>query len=446
MDAFAVLDQIVAARCGARLTTVVDTLGLDQDRRRGYLSTARNAGPARRRRPRPHPGRRVPAAEPATGRSQCRRRTSTARSGGWPPVPGQIAAEGWTCVLHEAARRGRGAVHAPGAVSAAQRAAPIGHAAWLGAADLAVPLGRRSGRLARLGGRWRRRGPASSGIALMDHLIQIPQVGRDWEPIPEPWVTLGLLAGPTSGLRLGTLVTPGDLPRTRRPGQDRGHPGRAQRRPGVLRPGAGWWEREHEAFGLAFPAAGAAARPAGVGDRDAAGAVAAGHRGLRRRASRAAGDDLLPAAGFPRADHRGRQRRAPHAAHRRRARPTAATSRPTSPRSTEARRAARALRASWPRSGRGGDDRARHPVIGNDRDDAAAIVERHRGRLPAAPYAQRTTPARPLTMSAGTGCSPSAAWARYSCRCPTWPGRTRCSSWPRWPPRSLMLPSPDRAR
>ena len=33
------------------------------------------------------------------------------------------------------------------------------------------------------------------GIALMDHLIQIPQVDRAWEPIPEPWVTLGMLAG-----------------------------------------------------------------------------------------------------------------------------------------------------------------------------------------------------------------------------------------------------------
>ena len=30
-----------------------------------------------------------------------------------------------------------------------------------------------------------------AGIALMDHLIQIPQVGTAWEPIPEPWVTLG---------------------------------------------------------------------------------------------------------------------------------------------------------------------------------------------------------------------------------------------------------------
>ena len=34
-----------------------------------------------------------------------------------------------------------------------------------------------------------------AGIALMDHLIQIPQVDRAWEPIPSPWVTLGLLTG-----------------------------------------------------------------------------------------------------------------------------------------------------------------------------------------------------------------------------------------------------------
>ena len=33
-----------------------------------------------------------------------------------------------------------------------------------------------------------------TGLALMDHLVQIPQVGRAWDPIPEPWVTLGHLA------------------------------------------------------------------------------------------------------------------------------------------------------------------------------------------------------------------------------------------------------------
>jgi alkanesulfonate monooxygenase SsuD/methylene tetrahydromethanopterin reductase-like flavin-dependent oxidoreductase (luciferase family) len=95
------------------------------------------------------------------------------------------------------------------------------------------------------------------GIALMDHLIQIPQVGRAWEPIPEPWVTLGLLAGLAPGLRLGTLVTPVTF---RAPGivakavatLDALTGGRA-----FCGIGAGWWDREHAGFGLPFPAASA---------------------------------------------------------------------------------------------------------------------------------------------------------------------------------------------
>jgi len=96
-----------------------------------------------------------------------------------------------------------------------------------------------------------------AGIALMDHLIQIPQVGRAWEPIPEPWVTLGLLAGLDTRLRLGTLVSPVTF---RTPGitakaaatLDALSGGRA-----FCGLGAGWWEREHAAFGLPFPPAGA---------------------------------------------------------------------------------------------------------------------------------------------------------------------------------------------
>src|SRR5271166_7104599 len=41
-DAFALLDQIVAARLRRGLTTVVDTLGLDPARRRSYLELARS--------------------------------------------------------------------------------------------------------------------------------------------------------------------------------------------------------------------------------------------------------------------------------------------------------------------------------------------------------------------------------------------------------------------
>src|SRR6478735_4495446 len=44
VDSFDLLDRIVAARAGRRLTVVVDTLGLDPARRVAYLAVARSAG------------------------------------------------------------------------------------------------------------------------------------------------------------------------------------------------------------------------------------------------------------------------------------------------------------------------------------------------------------------------------------------------------------------
>ena len=43
-DAFDLLERIVSARVGRGLTTVIDTLGLDADRRRTWLAAARAAG------------------------------------------------------------------------------------------------------------------------------------------------------------------------------------------------------------------------------------------------------------------------------------------------------------------------------------------------------------------------------------------------------------------
>src|SRR5262249_34945006 len=43
-DAFAVLDEVVRRRLARRLTTVVDTLGLDAGRRLGWLALAREYG------------------------------------------------------------------------------------------------------------------------------------------------------------------------------------------------------------------------------------------------------------------------------------------------------------------------------------------------------------------------------------------------------------------
>jgi alkanesulfonate monooxygenase SsuD/methylene tetrahydromethanopterin reductase-like flavin-dependent oxidoreductase (luciferase family)/predicted kinase len=289
-DAFALLDHIAAARVRRGLTTVVDTLGLEQARRRGYLDLARRQG--------------MPAVAVLfrTDPAQCRRR-NRARDR---PVPAtaldaqlrrmraaadEITTEGWDLVLaadppqttpgqlapnqpgpnqpgpnqpgpNQATPDQPGAdqpepSHTPGARRAAreqQRAParlgfilqlsrfgwdddPGGPAAWLAAV---------ARNAARAGLR---------GIALMDHLIQIPQVGRAWEPIPEPWVTLGMLAALEPDLRLGTLVTPATF---RAPGilaktvatLDALSGGRA-----FCGVGAGWWDREHAAFGLPFPPA-----------------------------------------------------------------------------------------------------------------------------------------------------------------------------------------------
>jgi len=190
-DAFALLDHIVAARLRRGLTAVVDTLGLDPVRRRDYLGLARSSG--------------MPAVAVLvdTDPDECRRR-NRARHLAVPAavLEGQIrrmrtavteiGSEGWDLVVTAGPAQPE-ASHSPGARAAAteQRQRPVrmglvlqlsrfpwdqdpaGPAHWLaGVARAASEAG-------------------LQGIALMDHLIQIPQVGRAWEPIPEPWVTHG---------------------------------------------------------------------------------------------------------------------------------------------------------------------------------------------------------------------------------------------------------------
>jgi F420-dependent oxidoreductase-like protein len=45
-----------------------------------------------------------------------------------------------------------------------------------------------------------------SSLSVMDHVVQIPSVGREWEDMLESTATLGYLAASTSSLRLGALV------------------------------------------------------------------------------------------------------------------------------------------------------------------------------------------------------------------------------------------------
>ncbi len=252
-DAFAVLEAVVTARSGRRLTTVVDTLGFDAGRRRGWLAAARAAG--------------LPAVLVLldTPDEECRRRNA-ARDRPLPArvlagqlarrraVADEVADEAWDLVLPvtsdvspatpppaPAEARAGGERTASTGVDVVLQVSrfPWGEdpLTWLRALALAADEA------------------GFNGLALMDHLIQIPQVGRAWDPIPEPWVTLGAIAGLGTGLRLGTLCTPVTF---RQPGITAKAAATLSALTGgraFVGIGAGWWEREHAAFALPFPSA-----------------------------------------------------------------------------------------------------------------------------------------------------------------------------------------------
>jgi len=264
-DAFAILDQVVAGRSRRGLTVVVDTLGLDPDRRSGWAALARKAGLA------------TVAVVFDTPAATCRARNA-ARDRPVPAnvlnaqlqrmrdVPRELEGEGW--VVHVVSG-GETAPAAPATPSGPRvRSAGIAGAETSAARDAASARGTSGPRVMLQVSRfpwgvdplgWLREVALAAdeagfaGIALMDHLIQIPQVGRAWDPIPEPWVTLGALAGLGTDLELGTLCTPATF-------RSAGIIAKSAATLDVLTGGrafcglgAGWWEREHSGFGLPFP-------------------------------------------------------------------------------------------------------------------------------------------------------------------------------------------------
>ncbi|GAA2747075.1 hypothetical protein GCM10009868_35050 [Terrabacter aerolatus] len=268
-DAFALLEQVVAARLGRRLTTVVDTLGTDAPRRRRWLAAARGAG---------LPGVAVVLDTPA---GVCRSRNAARDR----PVPARalerqlasvaattdlLAGEGWDAVLvltpddlptylPTAGPRNTPSRRRSGTVATDGTSPPPGvlREGGGGLRGVVLHLSRFPAEVDLL--EWLRDMAAAAeaaglaGIALMDHLIQIPQVGRAWDPVPEPWVALGALAASTTRLRLGTLVTPVTF---RAPGITAKAGATLSALTGgraFVGVGAGWWEREHAAYGLGFP-------------------------------------------------------------------------------------------------------------------------------------------------------------------------------------------------
>ena len=250
-DAFEVLDLIVAKRLRRRLTTVVDSTGLDAKRRAAWLALAERHGVA------------AHAVLFEVGERVARER---ARGMG---VPGKVV----TAQLRDVATVGEAlqaeafaAVHAPGPV---QLVPP----AFLAAPDAAARQ-RDNPRVLAFGlqvSRFDFPGhPACTGATLaelaraaeevgfqslwvMDHFLQIPQVGREWEDMLESHTTLAYLAGVTERIRLGTLCTGITYRNVAHLAKivatlDVLSGGRAEC--GI---GTAWFEREHRLYGWDFP-------------------------------------------------------------------------------------------------------------------------------------------------------------------------------------------------
>lgn len=390
-DAFDLLDRIADARIGRGLSTVVDTLGLEPLRRRRLRQAAHDAG--------------LPAVAVVvdTAPDVCRRRNARRDR----PVPADVLRsqlrrardlgevlddEDWDLVVtvDGALPDGSGADPAvpdppPTPVPAE---APDVDPGRLGGVVLQVsrfPWGQDpSGWLVDVARAAEEAGFA--GLALMDHLIQVPQVGRPWDDLPDPLVTLGALATTTTRLALGTLVSPVTF-----------------RAPGVLAKamatldvlsagrafcgvGAGWFAREHAAVGLAFP---------GIGERQDA--LTRGIEILRAlwapgtRPHDGPRASLPETTAYPRPVHDipivvggGGHRTLGIAARHGDA---------SNVRTSMLARALPVLREHAERAGRvvGVDVAVTAldlPVVGRDREDLAARVERLRGRTDAATFAR----------------------------------------------------------
>ncbi|MGH9273161.1 MAG: LLM class flavin-dependent oxidoreductase, partial [Acidimicrobiales bacterium] len=255
-DAFDVLARIADARLRRGLTTVLDTTGLEAKRRTEWVALARKRGrPVHAvvldvgdRATRARNRSRQPAVPSAIVTSQLR------------ALPNAVAAledEGFDGVHHV----GDGDdvelvpptfLTAPAAARTQQEdpvplrfALHLGKFAWPGGGPQLRDNLRRVGAAAEEAG--------FDAISVMDHMVQIPGVGPEWEDIPESTTALGFLAASTSTVRLGALVHGVTY-------RNLAHLGKQVATLDVLSGGrafcgigAAWHAREHDLYGWEFP-------------------------------------------------------------------------------------------------------------------------------------------------------------------------------------------------
>ena len=261
-DAFDVLDLVVDRRLRRGLLTVVDSLALDAKRRASLRALAERRG--------------VPCIAVAfdTPADVCRARNK-ARTGRR-PVPAKVVADqlkAYAAVRPALEDEGFAAVHTISpddgdavpvrVVPAATFDAPewrrrqqedpvplefqlqIPSFTWEGGPAEMAPRLAAIGRAAEEAG--------FTGLWVMDHFLQIPQVGPEWHDMLDSYTTLSFLAAHTSTVSLGALVTGVTYRNVAHLGKivatlDVLSGGRA--RCGL---GAAWFEREHRAYGWPFP-------------------------------------------------------------------------------------------------------------------------------------------------------------------------------------------------
>jgi len=252
-DAFALLDEIVRRRLARRLTTVIDTLGLDAQQRQAWLALARShdlpcvavgfdTPPAEcRARNRERP-KRIPAD------------VLTAQLRAWARTREALPAEGYSGVLRPApVRVVPKAFVAATAAARRQQEQPTGlrFGLHLGSFGFAGGTVATAGRLREIAAAAEAAG--FDAIYVMDHFRQIPQIGRAWDDFLESYTTLAYLAAATDRVRLGTLVTGITYRNVAHLGKivatlDVLSNGRA-----VCGLGLAWFAEEHTAYGWPFP-------------------------------------------------------------------------------------------------------------------------------------------------------------------------------------------------
>ena len=250
--AFEILERIVAERLDRGLTTVVDTLGFDQERRAAWVHRAHRSGvPAVAvvfdTPPEECERRNADRGKPVS-RAVLRKQLTRFRS-----VLDELREDGFDRIITEQSVALVPPALASTPVKASGTTPTAGHSFGLTVSrfdwgDGPEAMADHMARIARAA-----EAAGFRDLWVMDHFRQIPSVGRAWEDIPESYTTLGFLAGVTTRIRLGALVS-----------------GITYRNPALLGKmiatldvlsggrancglGLGWHADEHRGYGWEFP-------------------------------------------------------------------------------------------------------------------------------------------------------------------------------------------------